>query len=118
MRAVADLRYNKSITELIACPNGLKGALTIQPTTEQLRNHSIAFCKQISSITIPTKMNHIGDYTFEGCYNLSYIKIKKQTPIRIPISAFSGVNKELCTLYVPQQHVESYRNSNGWKRFY
>ena len=68
-KSINGVLYNKSITELIACPNGLKGALTIQPTTEQLRNHSIAFCKQISSITIPTKMNHIGDYTFEGCYN-------------------------------------------------
>ncbi len=38
-------------------------------------------------------------------------------PISVDYSAFYGIDKEVCTLYVPQGSKSSYQNAEIWRDF-
>ena len=71
------------------------------------------------SIVIPNSVTTIGDYAFKDCSSLtsitSYITADKLiVPGRY---AFSGIDKNNCTLYVPAGAKETYAATEGWSEF-
>lgn len=77
----------------------------------------------LTSITIPQTINHIGYNAFCGCSGLIAIYSYASEPCTLGSSAdeipsvFMYVDKENCTLYVPKDCVEKYRETQGWKEF-
>ena len=79
----------------------------------------------MTQITIPNTIVKIDDEAFAGCVNLAVIIIQAENPIDIvnaqtktnDSSIFEGVNKETCTLYVPDGSVEAYKAADGWSEF-
>ena len=71
----------------------------------------------LTSVTIPNSVTSIGDYAFRYCSNLIEIYDYRETPQSIYASVFDGVEKTICTLYVPYKAVSAYQNATGWKEF-
>ena len=76
--------------------------------------------KNLTSITIPSSINSIGDAAFSGCEDLKEITIYVDEPIALGsngASVFEGVNLETCTLYVPEASIDKYKADNFWGKF-
>lgn len=70
---------------------------------------------------IPYSVTSIGDGAFTNCNNLKKLVCHATTP---PVfagelwGAFVGVNKDACTLYVPQESLDAYKSAAHWKDFF
>lgn len=76
--------------------------------------------KNLTSITIPSSINSIGDAAFSGCENLKEITVYVDEPIALGsngASVFEGVNFETCTLYVPETSIDKYKSDEIWGQF-
>ncbi|MDR1895195.1 MAG: leucine-rich repeat domain-containing protein [Prevotellaceae bacterium] len=73
-------------------------------------------CESLTSITIPDSATVIGGYAFSSCENLAEIHNRRATPQKIT-AVFEGVNKQTCTLYVPESAVAVYKSAPVWKSF-
>lgn len=76
--------------------------------------------KNLTSITIPSSINSIGDAAFSGCENLKEITVYVDEPIALGsngASVFEGVNFETCTLYVPEASIDKYKADEIWGQF-
>lgn len=76
--------------------------------------------KNLTSITIPSSINNIGDAAFSGCENLKEITVYVDEPIALGsngASVFEGVNFETCTLYVPESSIDKYKADEIWGQF-
>ena len=98
-------------------------------------------CNEMTSVTIPESVQAIGASAFGDCMRLTSIIVMSKDPIDLensssPIyrirqrkaikagagssyeaSQFNGVDKEICTLYVPDGSVSKYRSAYGWNEF-
>ena len=93
--------------------------ITIKEGTLGIASGAFQYCYGLTSITIPNNVSNIGERAFEGCYALkkinSFIPAEK---LFVPEdNAFEGVNKETCTLYVPEGDVSAYESTAGWNEF-
>ena len=76
--------------------------------------------KNLTSVTIPSSINSIGDGAFSGCENLKEISVEIDDPIDLGpngASVFEGVNLETCVLYVPEASIEKYKADEIWGKF-
>ena len=73
----------------------------------------------IRSIEIPETVKGIGENAFNGCANIKSITshITAEDLYTINSNVFEGVNKDLCTLYVPTGDDLIYATTDGWKEF-
>lgn len=85
----------------------------------------------LTSVTIPSSIDFIGEYAFAGCSNLKSITVNRSEPIDLATPAsvrglqtrsdgntvFEGVDKATCILYVPNGSVEAYKAAEVWKEF-
>ena len=79
----------------------------------------------LTKVTIPKSVVSIGASAFKNCYNLGTIISYPEIPAVIALaqtravdsSAFDGVDKESCVLYVPDASVSAYQTADGWKEF-
>ena len=81
-------------------------------------NESIAFENndKLTSLTIPSSVMLIGEYTFMGCENLVELHMKHQ----MPLAAFdekSDLDVTKVTLYVPRGSEGAYRAHPFYRRF-
>ena len=81
-------------------------------------NESIAFENndKLTSLTIPSSVMLIGEYTFMGCKNLVELHMKHQTPL----AAFdekSDIDVTKVTLFVPRESEGAYRAHPFYRRF-
>jgi hypothetical protein len=67
--------FNKSQTELIACPGGKAGNYTIPSSVTSIGYGSFILCTGLTSITIPDSVISIGRGAFGGCTGLTGITI-------------------------------------------
>ena len=74
-------------------------------------------CPQITTITIPSTLDFIGENAFEGCFNISKIQSSAVEPPIIKRNTFNGVAKDNFTLEVPPQSVKRYQAETGWSDF-
>lgn len=62
---------------------------------------AFAECTSLTSITIPQNTKKIGEYAFFNCKNLSSIFVESTEVANIEASAFEGIDKSKCVLFVP-----------------
>lgn len=67
--------YNKDKTELLICPQGMSGAVTIPDSVTKISNSAFAGCTKITGVTIPEDVTTIGDAAFEGCTGLTTVTL-------------------------------------------
>ncbi|MBQ4008984.1 MAG: leucine-rich repeat protein, partial [Muribaculaceae bacterium] len=82
---------------------------------------AFAQCTQITSVTIPRTIKLFKRSAFDGCTGLRAIHSRIQDPTAVeyksPSLTFSGVPKDLCTLYVPKGTKNVYKVTVPWKDF-
>ncbi len=93
---------------------GLEHTLTII-------DRAFSQCTGITSVTIPRTVKLFKRSAFDGCTGLRTIHSRIQDPTAVeyksPSLTFSGVPKDLCTLYVPKGTKNVYKVTVPWKDF-
>ena len=72
--------------------------------------------KKITSVAIPSTITKLGKYAFQSCEDLTFVNVCWQSPISAG-TAFSGVDINKCTLYVPQGTKQDYWLADVWGDF-
>ena len=81
--------FNKDVSILIACPNGLQGEYEIPDSVTSIGDYAFYYCSGLTSVTIPDSVKSIGFYAFSSCSRLTSVTIPDSvTSIRE--SMFSG----------------------------
>lgn len=67
--------YNKDRTELICCPNGKRGALTMPDTVKRIGDYAFYACQYLTSVTMASSVTSIGKDAFYSCGGLGNVTI-------------------------------------------
>jgi len=137
--SVDGILYNKTITEMIRCPQTTT-TVTIPSTITQIQNNAFANCADLISIEIPNTVTHIGYNAFYNCTSLTSLVIpasvtniessafancsgltsltcNAQTPPALGSRVFSNVSKTL-DFTVPTESEDLYKTAAQWRVFY
>jgi len=75
-------------------------------------------CTALTSVIIGNSVTTIGVQAFMNCTNLTSVTSLNPVPPAVMTSAFLGVNRELCTLYVvSDKALAFYQNAEIWRDF-
>ena len=74
-------------------------------------------CSKLITITIPDGVTSIGNSAFYDCSSLTEINCLATVPPACEADCFSGVDKDKCTLRVPEGTEETYKTAKTWKEF-
>ena len=91
-------------------------SVTIPNSVTTIGSRAFYQCKKLTEITIPESVTTIGSRAFWVCTGLTSVTAYNPTPVDIG-SAFNGVDRSNCKLYVPKGSVELYKAAEGWKVF-
>ncbi len=96
-------------------------AYSIPASVYIIKSAAVSDCLNLTTISIPATVYNIGRLAFSGCTNLrkiiSYIPEVHNYIITMGDGIFSGVNKDLCRLYVPVGRIYSYEQAAQWQDF-
>jgi len=87
---------------------------------ENVKNIPAYLCYRqngLTSVRISANVQNIGDYALSGCFNLRFIYNYADYPQTIYSNVMEDVDKEECTLFVPEGADYSYSTANVWKQF-
>ena len=124
-KSIDGIVYSKDGTQLLHCPCGRTGTVTIAKGTTTL-DHSFFCCEKLEKVVIPASVETIGEATFSECYSLSSIYTEREEPAPGKVWVFwPTVNNfwlpSQCTIYVPKGCKEKYQrqdDDNWWSRFW
>ena len=136
LSGVADIRdyafYRCSGLTSITIPNsvGLIGdyaffwcsgltEITVPDSVETIGVHAFTNVGGLESVTIGSGVTEIGDCAFEDCDNIDMFRILATTPPTITATLFGSSSGEgptmpPCTIYVPEESVDTYKSATGW----
>ncbi|MDY4175190.1 MAG: leucine-rich repeat protein [Bacteroidales bacterium] len=107
--------YSKDKATLISCPAGKTDNISIPEGVVSISSGAFKQGK-LSSVTIPKTVTSIGEGAFDGCENLTTKTCLNTTPPSVGDWTFFWV-LDNGTLYVPDNSVDTYRDSSGWNGF-
>ncbi len=67
--------YNRERTELICCPVGKEGSVSIPSSVTSIRDYAFSDCYKLTSLKIPMGVTDIGKGAFFGCSGLTSIEL-------------------------------------------
>ena len=74
-------------------------------------------CTNLVSLTLPSSLEIIENEAFAGCTSLAEIYVKRNDPPKLISTAFDGVDKDNCKVYVPTGRKSAYSKATNWKAF-
>ncbi len=74
-------------------------------------------CTSLTSLVIPSAVTSIENYAFFGCTGLTSVYVAWNTPLTVDASSFNKVDREKCTLYVPEGTSGEYTKASVWSSF-
>lgn len=118
--SLKEILIPKSVTQIYnnafaQCQSLVK--LDIPESVTAIMQNAFQNCKSLKTVTLPSKITFIGKEIFWNCTEIINIHSKMLNPISVDYSAFYGIDKEVCTLYVPQGSKSSYQNAEIWRDF-
>lgn len=99
----------------VSC-SGLK-SITIPNSVTEIETHAFWACSGMTSISIGSGVKSLGGETFRGCGGLRAILCYAEIPPECGGLDFIGIDARVCTLYVPQNSIEAYREAEWWSKF-
>ena len=103
--SVDGILYNKHQTDLIQCPTGKKGDVTIPAGVTCICGSAFFGCGEVVSVEIPSSVTNIGREAFSRCKELASLTIPSCVTNVHP-SAFSGCSKLETVNIVKEGKVE------------
>lgn len=91
--------------------------LDIPENITSIMQNAFKNCKSLKTVTLPSKITFMGKEIFWNCTEIINIHSKMLNPISVDYSVFYGIDKEICTLYVPQGSKSSYQDTEIWGDF-
>ncbi len=98
----------------------LSGSFSIPDSVTDIGSSAFSGCSDLRKIIISSKvLKSIGESAFSGCVNLRFLYVFMVEPVDLSQTnnAFYLVNKNICTLYIPEGSLEKYSNASHWKDF-
>ena len=83
---------------------------------KSIAQHAFYYCTALNEVLIPGSVDQIGEYTFAYCTGLTKVQMEG-FPIAITEDVFEGVDVSACTLVVPTDQVEAYKEAEVWRNF-
>lgn len=90
------------------CANLTK--ITLPSSVKTIGESAFAECSSLTTINIPANVESVGEYAFRNCTNLSALYIETNKVTGIKSTAFDGVDKTTCVLFVPKGKKSTYSN--------
>ncbi len=115
--SIDGILYDKLHTRLIRCPEGKSGEVIIPNFVTAIDEYAFWSCSSLTSITIPNSVTIIGKWGFHSCRGLTTLTSLAATPPTCGLDPFDYIDKEICTLYVPAESIEAYKQAPEWKDF-
>lgn len=92
--------------------------VTIPNSVISIGEEAFQFCKSLESVSLGSNLKSIGNRIFTDCTALTKLISNAIVPPKCDAGAFDGIDKEKCTLFVPDEAVDSYKNAEQWKDFF
>lgn len=92
-------------------------SIIIPDSVKTIEERTFYECKGLVSVTIPEKVTNIGKEAFYYCSGLEAIMCKAAEPPVCETDAFGYTDVEHMEVYVPEQSVETYKNTEPWSQF-
>lgn len=106
--------FNKDKTKLLYCVPKKSGTYTIPSSVKGIEDSAFSDCIGLSSVTIPSSVTTIGTCIFAWCSGLTSIHCKAKN---VPYASSALGGHDNCTLYVPKESVDAYKNTYPWNEF-
>lgn len=118
--SLKEISIPKSVTQINNNAFAQCQALTeldIPENVTTIMQNAFQNCKSLKTVTLPSGITFMGKEIFSECTEVINIHSKMSNPISIDYSVFYGIDKEVCTLYVPQGSKSSYQGTEIWRDF-
>lgn len=117
--SVDGILYNKGKTVLVCYPSKKSNETFSIPNSVKIIEEWAVWNKYIKTLIIPSSVSKIRANAFYGSDFTSVVNYA-ETPQEIDSETFiygSHTSHGECTLYVPKESIQWYRNAEGWKDF-
>ncbi|MBP3252215.1 MAG: C10 family peptidase [Prevotella sp.] len=110
--------YNKDKTEIISVLSTVSGELVVDASVTSVHPYAFAGCVLLKRIELPATITRLETETFRDCYWLEELKVRSKSVIALSgYNIFEGIDKSVCTLYVPSGLKTTYSRRAQWKDF-
>lgn len=94
-------------------------AVAIPSNVTTISGSAFYNCNLLTSINVPASVYNIGSSAFSKCSALTSIYASSSIPVDFmgSTNVFYGVDKTVCTLYVPAGSVAAYASADQWSDF-
>ena len=109
--------FDENMRYGVEAPNEMT-ELVIGNNVTAIGTSAFANLPTLTKVTIGEAVKTIGDQAFYNCVNLETIFNYRKTPNNAYSTAFDGVDKFECKLYVLAGSIDLYKNAAVWRDFY
>jgi hypothetical protein len=93
-------------------------SIVIPDSVTTIGDRVFSRCASLESVVIPASVTEIGENAFQHCLNIKEFTCKLSHAPKIGPDFFDDEIYSNCTLYVPDESVDKYRNSRyAWHKF-
>ena len=110
--------FNAAKTELISVLPTAEGELVVPSSVAGIHPYAFSGCVLLTRIELPATVTSLSTETFRDCYWLETLKVRSKSVISLSgYDIFDGIDKQVCTLYVPSGLKTTYARRAQWKDF-
>ncbi len=94
-------------------------SVVVPDSVTSIASDAFSPCKELVDIKIGKSVSSIGDFCFGFNYKVNSITCNSSIPANLNASSnvFYGIDKSMCTLYVPRGSKSLYESAKQWKDF-
>lgn len=117
--SVNGVLFNKSMTKLIAYPDGnTASSYTVPEGVTQIGGSAFGYANNLQRVTLPSSLTEVSHLAFSDCQSLTKVTCLAQTPPDVFENPFiSTIENSDLKLIVPKGCRAAYQTADVWKDF-
>ena len=92
-------------------------SLTIPSGVTSIGDKAFSNCRGLKYLSLPSSITSVGDDAFVECNNVTSFYSYMEDPAPVKKNAFYSMDRDKCTLYVPEGAFSNYIIATGWEYF-